>query len=510
MQDVDRLRYDPARLAEFERHREDWKAGKIRLENYCQGYLTETDGKDRARWYGGQLGGKVLVDKANFFEAVGYRPSYPACMFHASLARFRVFSGGARAGKSMAAGLDVCPVLLTPGTHTWLVAPEYSQAEKELLYIAANTVEHPVISKEFHLGAAASTARGGRWVCRPKDGDMEIRLAWGHGLPDSWVRVKSSEKPNSLLSEELDLLVVCEASLIPPDRWKNKLLMRLTTRSGCAVLPATPAGGTGWFADLFREGLSGRKPELYHTVTCDSRFNPTLAPEEIEVMQEQMTDEDFLEQVVGRPTPRFGLVLPGFDRSTHTTSWRREWPRPEWIRHRGFDFGYRDPYVVLWIARDEERRWYVYRELYKTRQLTKDVIRHIAQVEGLLVKVDSGGNSILHGSPTKDSVRGMSVVDWDASARAELQRAGIRCKRANKEIDAGIRTLAQLLRPAEDGRPRLYVSHECTNLLNELASYSYDTKSELPKDQDNHAIDALRYVVHTIEPASREIQITSA
>jgi phage terminase large subunit len=490
-------RYDQALLGSFDAHRRRWLAGEIKLADYCQGTFTRGDGTEAPQWYASPVGQKAIVDKAVFYEMVGYRPGEPQCMAHASLAKVRVFSGGARAGKSLWGAMEICPLLLSPGTRGWLVAPQYEMARAEFEYVLEHTIEHKVVGPMFKQFIK-------RVANRPKQGEMELEFLFPDGQ-ESWLHVRTAEKQRNLLGAELDYVLICEASEMDEVCWSRYLRMRLTTRHGIAMLPSSPKG-MGWVADLYRKGIQGEKSHF--ALNIDSRMNPTMSTDEVEFWTRDMTDEDFEEQVRGRPCPKAGRVYYQFDPEIHVRSWRREWPLPSWKRYRAIDFGYVDPFVVLWFALDEDRRVYFYREIYQTRRLTRDVVKQIAEVEGWKTATDPSSLELrLEGEHGEKERVMLTIADWDASQRADLARAGIRVRKANKDVLAGIRTLSGLLRVQGDGRPRCYVSPECKNMIREFDLYEWDSRREAPRDKDDHAMDAARYGVHTINPVATLLNV---
>lgn len=484
-------RMDPRASAFFARHRQQWQQGKIRLEDFVEAWQPGRGGKPRPLWYAAPLGNKVLVDKAAVFEQLGYRPSLPACRFHASTAKVRVYSGGARAGKSLAAGMDMVPILLTPNCRWWIAAPEYSQASKEFEYLLSNTVEHPVIGQMLK-GMVKRVAN------RPHQGDMEIVLDYGDA-GETFVRVKSTKVLRSLLSEELDGVTVVEASEVPEVAWTRYLSARLITRKGIAVFPSSPSG-MGWVAKLYQRGIAGEHGHF--AINCDSRMNPTVSEDEVMFWAQNMTDEDWQEQVRGVAAARHGLAFHLFDPMVHVDTWEDDWPKPGWIRGRAIDFGYSDPFCILWIAQDEDRRMYVYRELYKRRMLIDDVVRSVARAEGWPEQRSESGQLLLAGVP-REPMRGPTIMDWDAHNRAELMARGLRGRMAKKDIVPGIRSVADAMAIRDDGRPRLFIHPRCRELIRELQFLEWDKNGERTKDgMDDHACDALRYFVHTVQPFS--------
>lgn len=82
-----------------------------------------------------------------------------------------------------------------------------------------------------------------------------------------------------------------------------------------------------------------------------------------------------------------------------------------------------------------------------------------------------------------------------ASFKLELQRRGLPVIEANNEVLDGITMLA-----SEMNRGTLVICSECKNTIREIESYVWDAKAsekglDKPKKQDDHAVDALRYVI---------------
>ena len=87
----------------------------------------------------------------------------------------------------------------------------------------------------------------------------------------------------------------------------------------------------------------------------------------------------------------------------------------------------------------------------------------------------------------------------------------MKTKNANNDVLDGIRTVATLF-----SQGKLYISKECTNLIQELHTYSWDSKKQQlgidsPCKVNDHACDALRYLVmeaqrvHSMENVTRRI-----
>ena len=67
--------------------------------------------------------------------------------------------------------------------------------------------------------------------------------------------------------------------------------------------------------------------------------------------------------------------------------------------------------------------------------------------------------------------------------------------KVNKDMFSGITTVKSYLRTA-DGRVRLYIFKNCTNLIREFKSYWWGD-GDNPVKKDDHALDELRYYLMT-------------
>jgi hypothetical protein len=203
----------------------------------------------------------------------------------------------------------------------------------------------------------------------------------------------------------------------------------------------------------------------------------------------------------GRWAAAEGLVYDGWDAAVHLVDalpagWRH------WRKFRAVDFGYVNPFVCQWWAVDPDGRMYLYRQLYRTRTLVED---HAARIVAL---------------SAADGRIEATVADHDAEDRATLARHGIDTVPAYKSLREGIQLVGERLRPAGDGRPRLFVVRDCladgtdpeldaakrpADTVAEFDGYVYpkgtDGKplKEEPVKADDHGLDALRYAVAYVD-----------
>ena len=502
-------RWAPEKIAYFQEHRRRWERGEVKLRDYVAGFRETAQGMV-PRWYAPPLGDRVAVDKAALFEMLGYRPTDPACRFHASLAKVKVFSGGAGAGKSKSAAMDALPVVLTPGTVTWLVAPQYEIARYEFDYIL-EALRHPCWGGEF--AEMMKAENGGALLNSPKQGRMYLKLWWPEWEKVSICEVKTAKSEEALLGVELAYAILCEGSQLKREVIENKLLMRMFRGGGVMSVPSSP-NGMGWLAEWYEKGIGG--DAMYFATNADSRMNPLNATderlEELRIWSDGLSDTDFNEQVAGRPQARHGNVYSEFDVSIHCDPWEPDWPKPSWPVARAIDFGYTDPFCCLWAAFDEDWNAYFFHEYYVTRRLTDDHVRAIAAFEGAEVLEPDAGHPYLRMTRgTKVRVSLPTVCDWDASQRAALSRAGVGPLRmAQKDISSGIEAVSAALRITGQGKPRLFIDRRrCPNLVREMLRYEWgDQEDSKPKpDQSDHACDAARYLIRTLSRQAAYPQI---
>ncbi len=240
--------------------------------------------------------------KLRFFSYIGYTPHEHQANFHGSPARFRVIAAGARAGKSMAAGAEIVLWLMFPDTRIWVCGPQYELAEKEFdwaLEFMSEIIVPGRKKKLIDLCKVSSASRGSRQIVTP----------WR-----AFARTKSTEKQSMLLGEELDVLVLSEASQIRREPYERMLRARIGPRNGKVLAISTPNSDSGLFVDLYENGRDPEKEdwESWQFRTLD---NPTFSAEEWETAKRELDEKVFAEQYEGKFVSRFGKVFDVNDAS---------------------------------------------------------------------------------------------------------------------------------------------------------------------------------------------------
>lgn len=179
-----------------------------------------------------------------------------------------------------------------------------------------------------------------------------------------------------------------------------------------------------------------------------------------------------------------GMVYDEFDENIHVID--PFYIREEWIRYRGIDFGYRNPFACIWVAVDDDDRMYIYDCHY--------AVQKIVDEHAEIIKEKSG-----------DETYEATVCDWEAEQRANLESKGIAVTPAvnRKHIRDGIDKVKARLKVDETGKPALFIVKVPSTqpVIDEFYAYVEKDKrdnrnqDEDPLDKDNHALGALRYVV---------------
>lgn len=201
-------------------------------------------------------------------------------------------------------------------------------------------------------------------------------------------------------------------------------------------------------------------------------------------------------RIEGRFASFYGAVYKTFNRSIHVI---KPFKIPkEWPKYRGFDFGFTNPFVCLWFAKDKDDNWYVYKEYYKPKT---GIGEHI-----LAVKKFSGEETYVESFADPEN----------AEDRAEMRKAGIINKAARKDVAKGIEVVQGKLKIKPNDKPSLFILDTCKNTCREMATYRYPEGTNLknPKDvplqKNDHTCDVVRYVLYSTEKPARKGSVYAA
>ncbi len=210
-----------------------------------------------------------------------------------------------------------------------------------------------------------------------------------------------------------------------------------------------------------------------------------------------------------RPS-RMHAVIPEFDPERHVFE---DWEGERWMR-RGFrladgerpvqqhlmlcgmDFGMRAPTVVLWAAHEPSSK--------VLRILDERVVEGVVTREHVENILDGGGDAWKKPAWIGADPAGNARQGQTGKSDVELLReAGLVVRSRASEQEDGLRLIRARLAPADGSPARLFVHARCERLIESLELYHYDPnrlESVNPvKDGNDHAVDALRYLVLNLD-----------
>lgn len=376
----------------------------------------------------------------------------------ADLHRFRTLCCGRRFGKTTLAVEEIKGKAVSKPSRIVYIAPTYQQA-RDIAWAELKRELQPVVMNinESRLEIRVRTMRGGESVI--------ILRGW--------------ESIETLRGQKFDFVIIDEVASMRNfwEKWQEVIRPTLTDMKGDGLFISTPKGFNHFF-ELFSKD-PGQVP--VKGVDQDSDFksfhfssydNPHLPVEEIDKAKKELTEDGFAQEYMADFRKMEGLVYKDFNRDVHIYTDTVFNPVDTLV---GVDFGWTNPCAILRIYKDTDSNFYVAEEFYKSEKTTPEIIE---------VARSFLGNKYYPDPAEPDRIE-------------EMKRAGLNIREVSKDIEAGLNSVRELLK-----NNRLFVHSSCVNLINEFETYRYpDTKPdknepELPIKENDHALDALRYVIY--------------
>ena len=368
--------------------------------------------------------------------------------------RFRVVRAGRRFGKT---------VLSVEEIKGKAIAKPCKIAYFSTTYQQSRDIAWELLKKE--LAPATIQANESR---------LEIRTKTLKG-GESIIQLRGWESVETARGQHFDFLVLDEIASMKSFwvNWREILRPTLTDTKGEALFISTPKGYNHFF-ELCNEELKDKDFKTFHFTSYD---NPFLPKEELDKARETLPREAFEQEYMASFQKTAGLVYKEFSRDKHLYE---QLPNTRLRKVAGIDFGFVNPAAVLDIRTNGEQ-FYVEGEWYKRERTDKQIAEYVA------------GMQFEEAYPDPES----------PGAIEELRLAGVNAREVIKgkdSVEAGIKKVKELLISN-----RLKINKKCYNLISEFEMYSYDEEDgdknlkEKPLKANDHALDALRYVVSMVE-----------
>ena len=328
--------------------------------------------------------------------------------------------------------------------------------------------------------------------------------------------VAGLDDPGKTLSSEYDFVYIQEATEegVTLDVYETLLRSLRNGKMPYTQLmadcnPTTP----GSFLFRRQKAQPDGKPGLLRMYSSTHRDNPAYYRRDGSVTPAGEQYLATLGRMSGRRRKRFALgvwaaaegqVYEQYHEDTHLMPAGWVCPR-DWPRVWSIDWGKDVPSVLQVWAVDADRRMYMVREIYLTRQRGSD----LGRLARRLIDADGEPEPVAAVCDHDDEKR----WTFEAEAKVPLTFAD------KTERDLGLDQVSDRLDPANDGRPRLFFARDAmrhppderladegkpTGTLEELAGYVWDTTKPLrPKDEpigyNDHGMDAMRYAVRYVD-----------
>lgn len=425
--------------------------------------------------------------------------------------------GRAGSGKTLAAAWKMhLTAMQVPGLRGLMLRATHTS-------LVATTL----VSFQRQVALAALADGSVRWFGGSGKDPAAFRYANG-----SVITVAGGDRPEKFLSAELDRIFVDEGVEITLDLWET-LISRLRGQAATyrqILLATNPSHPQHWIKQRADDGR-------LTMITSSHRDNPAYVLLDGSLTQagrEYMTKLDALTGVRrmrlrdGRWTAAEGVIFEEFDDTVHLVEAFD--PPKDWQRIWGVDFGFTNPTCVQFWAIDPDGRLWLYRELYHTHRTADE---HAATIREAVTEIVCTCPPPEEGAAPRacecterrwTEPQPIAVVcDHDAGDRAVLERElGITTTPARKDVKIGIQAVKARMRPAGDGRPRIFLMRDvlierdqalgegkkplCT--ADEVTGYVWakpkgnaqdKAEPEEPLKVDDHGMDTMRYVVAELD-----------
>lgn len=412
---------------------------------------------------------------ANYNKDVVHRKQME---FHRSQKRNRWVFGGNRSGKTECGAVEC--VWLARGIHPfrqnrddvfgWVVSlscqvqRDVAQA-KVLKYLAPRYIED-IVMLEGKKGApeygiidyiVVKNAFGGRSKIGFKSCDQGREKFQGASLDFVW------------FDEE------------PPKDIYDECRMRVFDKTGDIFGTMTPLKGLTFIYDEIYLNKNNN-PQVWCEF-MEWADNPYLNENELNLLTSSLSDDELESRRYGRFHANEGLVYTEFDESTHVIE---PFPVPyEWQDALSIDPGLNNPLSCHWYCVDYDNNVYVVAEHYEAG---KTVDYHSKKIKEISEKI--GWRKDAKGRITAliDSAANQRTLASEKSVTELFYENEILVNpKVNKDMFSGINRVKRYLK-----NKKIFIFKNCVNLIRELKSYRWGD-GDLPKKNDDHCLDEMRY-----------------
>lgn len=275
----------------------------------------------------------------------------------------------------------------------------------------------------------------------------------------------------------------------PPEDIYRECQMRVLDKRGEIFGTMTPLKGLTFIHDEIYLNQKNSPEVWYQFIEWED--NPYLNKEEISLLTSTLPEDQLESRRYGRFKCSEGLVYTEFDENVHVIE---PFSVPaDWQDNISIDPGLNNPLSAHWYCVDYDSNVYVVAEHFEAG---RDIIHHSKKIKEICARLgwkkDSRGriNALIDSAANQKTLASINSV-----TELFAEQGIITNPKVDKDLFGGIQRVKQYLK-ITDGKPKLYIFRNCTNLIRELKNYRWGS-NDVPKKTDDHALDELRYYLMT-------------
>lgn len=293
----------------------------------------------------------------------------------------------------------------------------------------------------------------------------------------STIRMGSVGTVDSSVGRSYDLIIFDEAALSADAEAAFNVSLRPTLdKPGAkAIFISTPRGKNNWFSKFYYRGFDDEYPE-WVSIHADYTENTRMIEADISEARRSTSKAEFEQEYMANFNTYEGQIYT-FDPLNVV-----EFEHSDGVEYiAGLDPGYRDPTAFVVIAYDPKTDcFHVVDEYLRAEAVTS---KHAEAIQKFIQKYGIDAIFIDH-----------AAAQFASDLAYTYDIATIKAKKQVLEGIAYVQTLVE--------QDRLKVASHCTNTLEMLDQYQWDTKETLTREKPlhtkvSHIADAVRYALYT-------------
>lgn len=273
----------------------------------------------------------------------------------------------------------------------------------------------------------------------------------------------------------------CDEVALMPESFVNQATGRCSVDGSKFWFNCNPGGPFHWFKVNWIDKVYEKNLIYLHFTMND---NLSLSDKVKERYRAMYSGVFFQRYILGKWVAAEGLIYDMFDKTKHVISEIKETMLKKY--YVSCDYGTQNATVFLLWQKTSTGKWICLKEYYYSGRDTSKQ------------KTDSEFADDLQEFTKNIPIESVILDPSAASFRAELRKRGFNVKKANNDVENGIRFVATQL-----NNDKIQFCDTCVNTFKEFASYVWDEKAsergeDKPIKQHDHAMDAVRYFCYTI------------